>query len=209
MKKMQKFILFLAFLIPLGMLAQTNVTGVVTEKATGTPLLGVNVIIKGTTTGTTTDFDGKYQLKVTNGQTIEFTYVGYKDQDILYSGQATINVALEEDAAKLDEVVVVGYGSAVKKDVTGSVESVSSDDFNSGAIVSPEQLIAGKTAGVQVTPPSGAPGTGSAIKIRGGVSSLAANSNPLIVVDGVPLEVGLLAPAGDKLSTNSFSQSLS
>jgi len=190
MKKMQKFILFLAFLIPLGMLAQTNVTGVVTEKATGTPLLGVNVIIKGTTTGTTTDFDGKYQLKVTNGQTIEFTYVGYKSQEVLYSGQATIDVALDEDASKLDEVVVVGYGSAVKKDVTGSVESVSSDDFNSGAIVSPEQLIAGKTAGVQVTPPSGAPGTGSAIKIRGGVSSLAANSNPLIVVDGVPLDQG-------------------
>lgn len=187
---MQKFILFLAFLIPLGMLAQTNVTGVVTEKGTKTTLLGVNVIIKGTTTGTTTDFDGTYQLKVTNGQTIEFTYVGYKSQTVLYSGQATINVALEEDASKLDEVIVVGYGSAVKKDVTGSVESVTSDDFNSGAIISPEQLIAGKTAGVQVTPPSGAPGSGSAIKIRGGVSSLSASSSPLIVIDGVPLDQG-------------------
>jgi len=187
---MQKFILFLAFLIPLGMLAQTNVTGVVTEKGTGTPLLGVNVIIKGTTTGTTTDFDGKYQLKVSDGQTIQFTYVGYKSQAVLYSGQATVNVALDEDASVLNEVIVVGYGSAVKKDVTGSVESVSSDDFNSGAIVSPEQLIAGKTAGVQVTPPSGAPGSGSAIKIRGGVSSLSASSAPLIVVDGVPLDQG-------------------
>ncbi len=188
MKKMQKFILFLAFLIPIGMLAQTKVTGVVTEQSTGTPLLGVNVILKGTTTGTTTDFDGKYQINVSNGQTVVFTYVGYKTQEIAYTGQATIDVALEEDASKLDEVVVVGYGSAVKKDVTGSVESVNTDDFNSGAIVSPEQLIAGKTAGVQVTPPSGAPGSGSTIKIRGGVSSLAANTNPLIVVDGVPLD---------------------
>lgn len=187
---MQKFILFLAFLIPIGMFAQTKVTGVVTEKATGTPLLGVNVIVKGTTNGTTTDFDGNYQVSVSNGQTIVFSYIGFKSQEVLYTGQATVNVALEEDASKLDEVVVVGYGSAVKKDVTGSVESVSSDDFNTGAIVSPEQLIAGKTAGVQVTPPSGAPGSGSAIKIRGGVSSLAANSNPLIVVDGVPLDPG-------------------
>jgi iron complex outermembrane receptor protein len=185
---MQKFILFLAFLIPIGMLAQTKVSGVVTEEATGTPLLGVNVVIKGTSTGTTTDFDGNYQISATNGQTIVFTYVGYKTQEIVYAGQTTLNVALAEDASKLDEVVVVGYGSAVKKDVTGSVESVSTEDFNSGAIVSPEQLIAGKTAGVQVTPPSGAPGSGSSIKIRGGVSSLAANSNPLIVVDGVPLD---------------------
>ena len=190
MKKMQKFILFLAFLIPIGMLAQTKVTGVVTEQSTGTPLLGVNVVIKGTTTGTTTDFDGKYQINVNNGQTIVFTYVGYKTQELAYTGQATVNVALEEDASKLNEVVVVGYGSAVKKDVTGAVESVTSDDFNGGAIVSPEQLISGKTAGVQVTPPSGAPGSGSAIKIRGGVSSLSASSSPLIVVDGVPLDQG-------------------
>ncbi len=188
MKKMQKFILFLAFLIPLGMLAQTKVTGVVTEKGTGTPLLGVNVIVKGTTNGTTTDFDGNYQVTVRDGQTIVFSYVGFKTQEVLFTGQTSVNVALEEDASKLDEVVVVGYGSAVKKDVTGSVESVNADDFNGGAIVSPEQLIAGKTAGVQVTPPSGAPGSSSSIKIRGGVSSLAANSNPLIVVDGVPLD---------------------
>ncbi len=187
---MQKFILFLAFLIPIGMFAQTKVTGVVTEKATGTPLLGVNVIVKGTTNGTTTNFDGDYQITVSNGQTLVFTYVGFKNQEVLYTGQATVNVALEEDASKLDEVVVVGYGSAVKKDVTGAVESVTSDDFNGGAIVSPEQLIAGKTAGVQVTPPSGAPGSGSAIKIRGGVSSLSASTNPLIVVDGVPLDQG-------------------
>ncbi|KAB8155810.1 SusC/RagA family TonB-linked outer membrane protein [Kordia sp. TARA_039_SRF] len=190
MKKMQKFILFLAFLIPIGMFAQTKVTGVVTEKSTGTPLLGVNVVIKGTTTGTTTDFDGKYQISANDGQIIVFTYVGYKNQEIAYTGQATIDVALEEDASTLDEVVVVGYGSAVKKDVTGAVESVTSEDFNGGAIVSPEQLIAGKTAGVQVTPPSGAPGSGSAIKIRGGVSSLSASSAPLIVVDGVPLDQG-------------------
>lgn len=190
MKKMQKFILFLAFFIPLGMFAQTKVTGAVTEKATGTPLFGVNVIVKGTSNGTTTDFDGNYQVSVADGQILVFSYIGFKSQEVAYTGQSTINVALEEDASKLDEVVVVGYGSAVKKDVTGSVESVSSDDFNSGAIVSPEQLISGKTAGVQVTPPSGAPGSGSAIKIRGGVSSLSASSSPLIVVDGVPLDQG-------------------
>lgn len=190
MKKLQKFILFLALTIPLGVLAQNTVSGVVTDASSNEPLPGVNVIKKGTNIGTATDFNGNYKISVANGDTIVFSYLGYVTQEVVYAGQNSINIALIQDDGALDEVVVVGYGSAVKKEVTGAVESVTSEDFNSGAIVSPEQLISGKTAGVQVTPPSGAPGSGSAIKIRGGVSSLSASSSPLIVVDGVPLDQG-------------------
>jgi len=196
---MQKFILFLAFLIPIGMLAQTKVTGVVTEQSTGVPLLGVNVVIKGTTTGTTTDFDGKYQINASNGQIIVFSYVGYKTQEITYTGQATLDIALLEDASKLDEVVIIGYGTTTKRDATGSVEVISSEDFNKGAIVSADQLLQGKAAGVRITNNGGSPDTAPNIRIRGG-ASLSANNSPLIVIDGVPLDNGGTAGVANPLN---------
>ncbi|MBB1489860.1 carboxypeptidase-like regulatory domain-containing protein, partial [Oceanospirillum sp. D5] len=106
------------------MFGQNVVTGTVTEQSTSIPLPGVNVIIKGTTTGTTTDFDGNYQIEANNGDIIVFSYVGYASQEITYSGQSTLDIQLAEDAAQLDEVVVIGYGTTTRKDATGSVEAI-------------------------------------------------------------------------------------
>ncbi|NND52233.1 MAG: SusC/RagA family TonB-linked outer membrane protein [Flavobacteriaceae bacterium] len=181
-------LMFFLLLIPSVMIGQSTVSGTVTEQATTQPLPGVNVIIKGTTQGTATDFDGNYQITINNGDILVFSYVGFVSQEITFTGQSTIDVALVEDAAQLDEVVLIGYGSTTKQDATGAVEKVGVEEFNKGAIVSPEQLLAGKSAGVRITPGSGAPGQGAEIRIRGG-SSLSATNSPLIVVDGLPLDV--------------------
>lgn len=188
MKTILKRVTFLLMLFPIILLGQATVSGTVTEQATTQPLPGVNVIIKGTTQGTATDFDGNYQLEVSNGNVLVFSFVGFITQEITYNGQSRIDVQLVEDAAQLEEVVLIGYGSTTKQDATGAVEKVSSEEFNKGAIVNPEQLLAGKSAGVRITPGGGAPGQGAEIRIRGG-ASLSATNNPLIVVDGLPLDV--------------------
>nr|WP_298793481.1 SusC/RagA family TonB-linked outer membrane protein [uncultured Allomuricauda sp.] len=164
--------------------AQT-VSGTVSD-ANG-PLPGASVLVKGTTNGTQSDFDGNYTLNdVDNGSVLVFSYIGFSTQEISYNGQASINVTLQEDAQALDEVVIIGYGTTTVKDATGSVTSVSSDDFNGGVISSPEQLIQGKTAGVNIAQTSGEPGAGIQVNIRG-ANSVRANNNPLFVVDGIPL----------------------
>ncbi len=167
---------------------QITVSGTVTDAADGMPLPGVTVAVKGTTTGTITTPDGQYTLSVENGQTLVFSFIGYKSQEVVASN-TTINIALEEDVIGMEEVVVIGYGTTKKKDLTGSIQTVSADDFNQGAIASPQQLINGKVAGVQITDGGGAPGEGATIRIRGG-SSLTASNDPLIIVDGVPLDGG-------------------
>ena len=172
--------------------AQT-VSGTVSD-ATG-PLPGASVLVKGTTNGTQTDFDGNYTLNnVTDGSVLEFSYIGFATQEVAYTGQSTVNVVLQEDAQALDEVVIIGYGTTTVKDATGAVAAVTSEDFNGGVIASPEQLIQGKTAGVQITQTSGEPGAGIELRIRG-TNSVRSNNNPLFVVDGVPL-------AGDDTSAN-------
>ncbi len=164
--------------------AQT-VSGTVSD-ANG-PLPGASVLVKGTTNGTQSDFDGNYTLNdVDNGSVLVFSYIGFSSQEITYNGQATINVTLQEDATALDEVVIIGYGTTTVKDATGSVAAVTSEDFNGGVISSPEQLIQGKTAGVNISQTSGEPGAGIQVNIRG-ANSVRANNNPLFVVDGVPL----------------------
>jgi len=169
------------------MLAQT-VTGTVTESSG--PLPGVNVSVKGTQNGTTTDFDGKYTINnVGQDATLVFSYLGYKTREVKYTGQETIDVVMAADTQALNEVVIIGYGSTTKKDATGAVDVVSSDNFNKGSVASPEQLLQGKSAGVQITQASGEPGAGINIRIRG-TSSVRSNNNPLFVVDGVPLPSG-------------------
>ena len=166
------------------MYAQT-VSGTVSDN-TG-PLPGVNVIVKGTTNGGQTDLDGKYTLNdVPSEAVIVFSYLGFKTQEVAVNGKSTINVTLTEDASALDEIVIIGYGSTTVRDATGSVASVTSKDFNTGVISSPEQLIQGKTAGVQMTQSSGEPGAGIAFRIRGS-NSIRSDNNPLFVVDGIPL----------------------
>ena len=183
-KLLKKFLLSIAMLFGSFIYAQT-VSGTVSDVSG--PLPGVNVVVKGTTTGTQTDFNGKYSLEVSSaGAILEFSFLGYATQQIAVNGQSTINVLLEEDTSVLDEVVVIGYGTTTVKDATGSVASVSAEDFQKGVIASPEQLIQGKTAGVQISQTSGEPGGGINVRIRG-TNSVRSNNNPLFVVDGVPL----------------------
>ncbi len=167
-----------------------TITGLVTDEAKE-PLIGASVVVKGTTVGTITDFDGNFVLSVPTGAiALEFSYVGYKSKTITVPATTkVVNVQLSDDAQVLSDVVVIGYGTTRKSDLTGSVSNVSSKEFNAGLISSPEQLINGKVSGVQIMSASGSPTAGSTIRIRGG-ASLNASNDPLIVLDGVPLETG-------------------
>ncbi|GAB1308462.1 TonB-dependent receptor [Urechidicola sp. KH5] len=188
MKNLRIFVVLL--LLPLCTFAQLLVSGTVTEKATDSPLPGVDVILKGTARGTSTDFDGNYSLNnVNTGDILVFSYLGYQPQEITVESSTTINVALEKGSEALDEVVVIGYGTTTARDATGSVASIKADEVNRGAAASAEQLLVGQVAGVQVTTGGGAPGTGSTIRIRNG-ASLNANNDPLIVIDGLPVSSG-------------------
>ena len=193
--------LFLASLLLAGIAQAQTVSGTVSEP--NGPLPGANVLVKGTSNGTTTDFDGNYTLNnVAADATLVFSYVGFAQQEVAVNGRSTVNVTLQEDAAALEEVVVIGYGSTSVKDATGSVASVTSEDFQKGVISSPEQLIQGKTAGVQIASGSGEPGSGIAIRIRG-TSSVRSNNNPLFVVDGVPLPSGDTSAEGSDIGVGS------
>ena len=188
MRELFKSLRFLLFMFPVALFAQNSVSGVVTEKATGMPIPGANIIVKGTSNGSTTDFDGNYTINnVNDGDVLLFSFLGFTEQQITYTGQATINVGLEENQTSLDEVVVIGYGSVTKKDATGAVNQVSTEDFNKGQVNTAGQLITGKIAGVTVTSGGGAPGEGQNINIRG-IGSISLNSSPLYVVDGIPLD---------------------
>jgi iron complex outermembrane receptor protein len=190
-KNMMKFlkqiqILFLLFL-SLGAFAQQSVSGLITDSS-GTPLPGVNVIIQGTNIGVSSDFDGNYQINVDNGQILVFSYIGYDSVELTVNG-ANQDVKMTESDSELDEVVVIGYGTVRKKDLTGAVDLVTEKNFAKGSVVSPQQLIRGKVAGVSIVSNSGAPGDDSNVLIRG-IGSLNLNSNPLYVVDGIPLDSG-------------------
>lgn len=183
-------IVALLFLIPITMLAQTKrITGKVSDEF-GDAIIGAIVKVSDATIGTTTDYDGRYSLDIPQGHEIlEFSYLGYATQKITIGNQTEINVKLDPQSIGIDEVIVIGYGTQRKGDLTGSINSVSSKDFNKGLVSSPEQLINGKVSGVQIMSNSGSPTGGSTIRIRGG-ASLNASNDPLIVLDGVPLEGG-------------------
>lgn len=184
MKKIRQLVFAILFVLPMLMSAQEQITGNVKDDQ-GIELPGVSVMVQGTTQGTATDFDGNFEIEVEADAILIFSYVGYTNVEMPAS--ANMQVVMLESAESLDEVVLIGYGQTTKKDATGAVEKVSEKEFNVGAIASPEQLITGKTAGVNVTPPSGSPGEGGTVKIRGGVSSLS-NNSPLYVIDGVPID---------------------
>lgn len=167
--------------------AQRTITGTVTDADNGEPLIGANILVVGTSTGTITDFDGNYEVNVPAGATtLEFSYTGYAAQRVEIGSQTTINIALSAGEV-LEEVVVVGYGTVKKSDLTGSVTSVKEEDFNKGVFTAPDQLIQGKVAGVQVLNNSGQPGGAATVRVRGN-ASVRAGSTPLFVVDGVPLD---------------------
>tara|TARA_B110000003_G_scaffold154094_1_gene154814 strand:- start:1596 stop:4493 length:2898 start_codon:yes stop_codon:yes gene_type:complete len=179
-------ILFLLFL-SLGAFAQQSVSGLITDSS-GTALPGVNVIIQGTNVGVSSDFDGNYQINVDNGQILVFSYIGYDSVELTVNG-TNQDIKMIESNSELDEVVVIGYGTVRKKDLTGAVDLVTEKNFAKGSVVSPQQLIRGKVAGVSIVSNSGAPGDDSNVLIRG-IGSLNLNSNPLYVVDGIPLDAG-------------------
>ncbi|WP_276169120.1 SusC/RagA family TonB-linked outer membrane protein [Zobellia alginiliquefaciens] len=192
-----KNLVMVAAFLGFGIAQAQDVSGTVSD-ASG-PLPGASVVIKGSTTGAQTDFDGNYSLSdVPEGATLIFSYIGFATQEVPVNGQSTINVTLQEDAQALDEVVIIGYGTTTVKDATGSVTAVKAEDFNGGVIASPEQLIQGKSAGVQISQSSGEPGAGVNIRIRG-ANSIRSNNNPLFVVDGVPLSGESTTPDGGNI----------
>ncbi|WP_445756077.1 SusC/RagA family TonB-linked outer membrane protein [Polaribacter sp.] len=181
-------LLLIGFLLAssFSMFAQQTVQGVVKEKKSGDALPGVSIVVKGTTKGTETDFDGKFTIeKVKAGEVLVFKYLGYADKEIVVGSNRNLTVELEESLEQLEEIIVVGYGSTTVKDATGSVEAITAKEMTKGNIVTAENLISGRVAGVNITT-SGAPGSGSQIRIRGG-SSLNASNDPLVVIDGLPL----------------------
>ncbi len=187
-KQLFSKLLFLAVVLlgsSLTVFAQSGVvTGTVTDALDGASLPGATIVVKGTTSGTVTDIDGKYSIEVAPDKVLTFSYVGYASQEFIVQPGTTVDVVLESSAQSLDGVVIIGYGTVKKKDATGSISVVSEADFNKGAITNPVGLISGKIAGVQITSNSGAPGEAATIRIRGG-SSLNASNDPLIVIDGV------------------------
>ncbi|WP_299386032.1 TonB-dependent receptor [uncultured Lacinutrix sp.] len=189
MKTIFKRLLLALLFIPTVLLAQSTITGTVTEQASAIPIPNVNVVIKNTTKGTTTDFDGKYSIEINKGDILVFSYIGYSSTEVTYNNQSQINAALLEDSSLLEEIVIIGYGGVKKEDLTGTTDLLTSEDFNKGPIVSAQSLISGKVAGVNVTSGSGAPGDGQSINIRG-AGSLSLTTQPLFVVDGIPLDNG-------------------
>ena len=188
---------FVLFAMPMFTYAQTMINGVVTDAATGEAIIGANVIEKGTTNGTITDFDGNFMLNVQAGATLEISYMGYKTVEI--AATDGMQVQLGEDTELLDEVVVVGYGVVKKNDATGSVTAIKPDDMNKGLNTNAQEMMQGKIAGVVVTSNDGAPGTGANIRIRGG-SSLSASNSPLIVIDGLAMDNNGIPGAANPLS---------
>ena len=191
LSKSKRSILLVALFLMgcLQLLAQSRmIQGEVTDAQNGEPLIGATVMVEGEKSGTVTDFDGNFKLQVTSSaKKVKISYIGYIDKVVEISDR--MKVKLESDSQILTDVVVIGYGTARKSDLTGSVATVSSKDFNKGLVSSPEQLINGKVSGVQIMSNSGSASAGSTIRVRGG-ASLNASNDPLIVLDGVPLEQG-------------------
>ncbi|MDJ1473203.1 SusC/RagA family TonB-linked outer membrane protein [Xanthocytophaga flava] len=191
-----KFLWLLILLLSTTAYAQKTVSGKVTDAADGSGLPGVSVSVKGTTTGTTTDASGSYSLSIpSDNTTLVFSFVGYITQEIAVGNRSSVTVSLAADVQSLQEVVVIGYGEQRKQDATGAVLAIGPKDFNKGVIASPEQLLQGRAAGIQITPASGEPGGGINIRIRG-TTSVRSGNGPLFVVDGVPLDGGNVSEGG-------------
>ncbi|PKA99747.1 TonB-linked SusC/RagA family outer membrane protein [Flavobacteriaceae bacterium MAR_2009_75] len=210
MKKLKQIVWVLCMGLTSALMAQNQVTGVVSDVA-GTPIPGVSIMIKGTSTGTVTDFDGNFDISINSGQVLIFNYLGFKAQEITYDNQTNLEVILEEDTAKLDEVVVIGYGSVKKTDLTGAVASIGSEQLTEQRRTDLGQAVRGTVAGVDVRRLNSKPGSPLSIRVRG--NTVITNSNqanadgqsddvtadlsrPLYVVDGIFLDnINILNPS--------------
>lgn len=185
---MKKLLLILMLCMSYGAALAQTVSGRVTSMLDGEPLPGASVVIKGTTNGTVTDIDGRYQLQVADSDaTLAFSFIGYNTHEEALGGRSTVDVVLMEDITSLQELVVVGYGTATKKELTGAVASVSSDNIQALNPQRIDQALQGQVAGVNITSASGSPGGAMNIRIRG--ISTNRDNNPLILVDGIDYSV--------------------
>ncbi|MBX2916463.1 MAG: TonB-dependent receptor [Cyclobacteriaceae bacterium] len=189
---MQKLLLTYLFLFPIYAFSQLTISGKITASTDPTGLPGVNVTIKGTTQGTISDIEGQYSIVAPADAILVFSFVGYRTQEISISGKIRIDVLLEENTQQLSEVIVTGYATVSKRDLTGSIASIKADKFKEISINGVDQALQGQVAGVQVTQSSGTPGGGIAVRIRGS-TSISAGNRPLFVVDGIPVETGSLS----------------
>ncbi|WP_346859427.1 TonB-dependent receptor [uncultured Draconibacterium sp.] len=189
-----KLLFLVLFILPITLFAQNNVTGVV-KGDTGEALPGVTIVVEGTTQGTTTNFEGEYSISAPANANLVFSFIGYLKQTVPVNGQSTVNIVLKQDIEELEQVVVIGYGTVKKSDLTGSVTSVKAEDLNPGANASVEQALQGRVAGVQISQKSNEPGGGLSISIRGS-GSIQAGNEPLYVVDGVIVNNGSVAGTG-------------
>jgi TonB-linked SusC/RagA family outer membrane protein len=200
MKKLLSFLIFFCALAPV--FGQQTVTGKVTDELGSLP--GVNILIKGTSTGTVTDIDGNYTLTANPSDSLLFSYLGYVTQTVAVGNRTVINIVLKQEKQKLNEVVVVGYGTMRKSDVTGATATVAVDDVVAKQYSTVDQLLQGRAAGVQVTSNQGNPGSGVSVRIRG-TNSLRGNNEPLYVVDGI-----IITTAGEdansKTDANDYSE---
>jgi TonB-dependent starch-binding outer membrane protein SusC len=201
MRKIFQKLLFCCtmMLLSIASFSQNVITGKVTDSKDGTPVAGVTVIVKGTKIATQTAADGSFKVNAVSTVTLVFSSVGFAQQELAVKGKPVVEISLVQINQQLNEVVVVGYGTTRKKDLTGSVATVTAKDFQKGNITTPEQMIAGKVPGVSIISNGGQPGSGSTIRIRGG-SSLNASNDPLIVIDGVPLDRDGINGASNPLS---------
>lgn len=177
--------LLVGLFLSIGAFAQQIAVKGHVKDTTGEPVIGANVLVKGTTNGTITDFDGNFMLNVPKDAILSVSFVGYKSAEV--KAASTVMVTLEDDSQVLDAVVVIGYGSVKKNDMTGSVTAIKPDKLNKGLITNAQDMMTGKIAGVSVISKGGAPGEGATIRIRGG-SSLTAENDPLIVIDGLAMD---------------------
>ena len=188
MKRDDLFKVFLTLLavcsISVGAMAQQITVNGVVQDAQGEPIIGANILVKGTANGTITDLDGNFQLTADADAILVISFIGYQTQEL--PAQPVMNITLLDDSKQLEEVVVIGYGSVKKNDLSGSVVAIKAEDMNKGAVTSPQELIQGKVPGLYVSAGDGQPGAGSSIRIRGG-ASLNASNDPLIVIDGIPV----------------------
>ncbi|MFD0990783.1 SusC/RagA family TonB-linked outer membrane protein [Mariniflexile jejuense] len=186
-----KLILIIILVFNMSLFAQKAVLkGQVISATDNMPIPGVNVIVKNTSKGTTTDFDGNYQIEVKNGDILQFSYIGFVTQVQIFKDQKTVNITLAEDVAKLDEVVVVGYGSLKKSNITSSISTYKNENMDQLPVSRVDQALQGKVAGVQIQNTSSAAGESPVIRIRG-QASINASPDPLVVVDGQPIDDGL------------------
>ncbi len=189
---MKIFLLCLTFLVPALALSQTQLVGKVVAVSEPNGMPGVNISIKGSTVGAVTDVNGDFSIHVKMGDVLIFSFISFKTKEVTYNGESNLTITMEENPTELREVVVVGYSTVEKKDITGSVTSISAKNFKDLSVSGIDQALQGQAPGVQVTQSSGTPGGGIVVRIRG-ATSISASNRPLFIVDGIAVETGTLS----------------